>query len=157
MICVPVLRTPQMKKCVPLISKSAYSWRGTQNFINVRILRTWVFSVVDQTQPTSDIRKTLQVLSCKVCGGDSWTRTNGLTSLRSFSQVRNQVEPTSATSMVVTPHCGDHFLSVEKATDEISATGGRRWLSPNRCVHISDDLWFGIKMRPIQKSGPPQG
>ena len=23
-----------------------------------------------------DIRKTLQVLSCKVCGGDSWTRTN---------------------------------------------------------------------------------
>ena len=24
------------------------------------------------------------------CGGDSWTRTNGLTSLRSFGQVRNR-------------------------------------------------------------------
>ena len=30
----------------------------------------------DQTLPIPDIRKTLQVLSCKVYGGDSWTRTN---------------------------------------------------------------------------------
>ena len=108
-------------------------------YINVRVLKVRLFPSADQMLLILDIRKTLQVLSCKVCGGDSWTRTNGLTSLRSFSQVRNQVEPTSATSMVVTPHCGDHFLSVEKATDEISATGGRRWLSPNRCVHISCD------------------
>ena len=28
------------------------------------------------------------------------------------------LEPTSATSMVVTPHCGDHSLSVEKAADD---------------------------------------
>ena len=48
------------------------------------------------------------------------------------------LEPTSATSMVVTPHCGDHSLSVEKATDEISATGGRRRLSP---VDVNDVLY----------------
>ena len=47
-----------------------------------------------------------------------------------FSVVTVGLEPTSATSMVVTPHCGDHSLSVEKATDEIPATGGRRRLSP---------------------------
>ena len=28
------------------------------------------------------------------------------------------LEPTSASSMVVTPHCGDHSLSVEKAADD---------------------------------------
>ena len=31
----------------------------------------------------------------------------------------------SATSMVAAPHWGDCSLSVEKAADEISATGGR--------------------------------
>ena len=41
-----------------------------------------------------------------------------------------ELEPTSATSMVVTPHCGDHSLSVEKAADEIPSTGGHRRLSP---------------------------
>ena len=39
--------------------------------------------------------------------------------------------------MVVTPHCGDHSLSVEKAADEISATGGPRRLSP---VDVNDVL-----------------
>jgi len=34
------------------------------------------FLAADQTLPIPDIRKTLQVLSCKVYGGDSWTRTN---------------------------------------------------------------------------------
>ena len=76
MICVPFLRTPWMKKCVPLNSKSAYPCRGTQNFINVRVLKVRLFWAADQTLPIPDIRKTLQVLSCKVYGGDSWTRTN---------------------------------------------------------------------------------
>ncbi len=40
--------------------------------------------------------------------------------------------------MVVTPHCGDHSLSVEKAADEISATGGPRRLSP---VDVNDVLY----------------
>ena len=75
-ICVPFLRTPWMKKCVPLTSKSAYPRRGTQNFINVRVLKVRLFWAADQTLPIPDIRKTLQVLSCKVYGGDSWTRTN---------------------------------------------------------------------------------
>ena len=39
--------------------------------------------------------------------------------------------------MVVTPHCGDHSLSVEKAADEISATGGPRRLSP---IDVNDVL-----------------
>ena len=47
-----------------------------------------------------------------------------------FSVVTVGLEPTSATSMVVTPHCGDHSLSVEKAADEIPSTGGHRRLSP---------------------------
>ena len=75
-ICVPFLRTPRRKKCVPLTSKSAYPWRGTQNFNNVRILKTRASSTPDQTLSISGIRKTLQALSCKVYGGDSWTRTN---------------------------------------------------------------------------------
>jgi len=70
------LRTLWMKKCVPLTSKSAYPRRGTQNFINVRVLKVRLFWAADQTLPIPDIRKTLQVLSCKVYGGDSWTRTN---------------------------------------------------------------------------------
>ena len=37
------------------------------------------------------------------------------------------------------------LVSHEKAADEISATGGPLRLSPNRCVHISDDHWFEIK------------
>jgi hypothetical protein len=40
-------------------------------------------------------------------------------------------EPMSATDMVATPRRGARFLSVEKAADEISATGGRRRLSPH--------------------------
>ena len=75
-ICVPFLRTPRRKKCVPLTSKSAYPWRGAQNFINVRVLKVRLFPSADQTLLILDIRKTLQVLSCKVYGGDSWTRTN---------------------------------------------------------------------------------
>ena len=47
------------------------------------------------------------------------------------------LEPTSATSMVVTPHCGDHSLSVEKAADEIPSTGGHRRLSP---IDVNDVL-----------------
>ena len=43
----------------------------------------------------------------------------------------------SATSMVVTPHRGDHSLSVEKEIDEISATGGHRFLSP---IDVNDVL-----------------
>ena len=39
--------------------------------------------------------------------------------------------------MVVTPHCGDHSLSVEKGFDEISATGGHRILSP---IDVNDVL-----------------
>jgi len=39
--------------------------------------------------------------------------------------------------MVVTPHSGDHSLSDEKAADEISATGGRRRLSP---IDVNDVL-----------------
>ena len=35
----------------------------------------------------------------------------------------------SATDIGATPHCGDRFLSVEKGTDEIPATGGRQCLS----------------------------
>ena len=88
-ICVPFLRTPWMKKCVPLTSKSAYPRRGTQNFINVRVLKVRLFWAADQTLPIPDIRKTLQVVPYKVCCGDSWTRTNGLTALRLFGQVRN--------------------------------------------------------------------
>ena len=48
------------------------------------------------------------------------------------------LEPTSATSMVVTPHCGDHSLSVEKAADEIPSTGGHRRLSP---IDVNDVLY----------------
>ena len=40
--------------------------------------------------------------------------------------------------MVVTPHSGDHSLSDEKATDEISATGGPRRLSP---IDVNDVLY----------------
>ena len=47
------------------------------------------------------------------------------------------LEPTSATSMVVTPHCGDHSLSVEKAADEIPSTGGHRRLST---IDVNDVL-----------------
>ena len=75
-ICVPFLRTPLKKKCVPLTSKSAYPQRGTHNFINVRILKTLASSAADQALSIPGTRKTLQVLSCKVYGGDSWTRTN---------------------------------------------------------------------------------
>ena len=75
-ICVPFLRTPLKKKCVPLTSKSVYPQRGTHNFINVRILKTLASSAADQALSISGTRKTLQVLSCKVYGGDSWTRTN---------------------------------------------------------------------------------
>ena len=75
-ICVPFLRTPLKKKCVPLTSKSAYPQRGTHNFINVRILMTLASSAADQALSIPGTRKTLQVLSCKVYGGDSWTRTN---------------------------------------------------------------------------------
>ena len=32
----------------------------------------------------------------------------------------------SATSIVVTPHCGDHSFSVENKFFEISAAGGRK-------------------------------
>ena len=39
--------------------------------------------------------------------------------------------------MVVTPHRGDHSLSVEKEIDEISATGGHRFLSP---IDVNDVL-----------------
>lgn len=35
----------------------------------------------------------------------------------------------SATDIGATPHCGARFLSVEKEIDEISATGGHRFLS----------------------------
>ena len=42
------------------------------------------------------------------------------------------LEPMSATDMVATPHWGARSLSVEKGTDEISATGGRQFLSPPR-------------------------
>ena len=31
--------------------------------------------------------------------------------------------------MVVTPHCGDHFLSVDLRIDEISATGSHRFFA----------------------------
>ena len=75
-ICVPFLRTPLKKKCVPLTSKSAYPQRGTHNFINVRILMTLASSAADQALSIPGTRKTLQVLSCKVYGGDSWTRTS---------------------------------------------------------------------------------
>ena len=75
-ICVPFLRTPLKKKCVPLTSKSVYPQRGTHNFINVRILKTLASSAADQALSIPGTRKTLQVLSCKVYGGDSWTRTN---------------------------------------------------------------------------------
>ena len=87
-ICVPFLRTPWMKKCVPLTSKSAYPRRGTQNIINVRVLKVRLLWAADQTLPIPDIRKTLQVLSCKVCGGDSWTRTN----VRSFNRRTDALE-----------------------------------------------------------------
>ena len=40
--------------------------------------------------------------------------------------------------MVVTPHRGDHSLSVEKEIDEISATGGHRFLSP---IDVNDVLY----------------
>ncbi len=76
MICVPFLRTPRREKCVPLTSKSAYPWMGTQNCINVRVLKVRLFPAADQTLLILDIRKTLQVLYCKVYGGDSLTRTN---------------------------------------------------------------------------------
>ena len=89
-ICVPFLRTPLKKKCVPLTSKSVYPQRGTHNFINVRILKTLASSAADQALSIPGTRKTLQVLSCKVYGGDSWTRTNGLAALRLLSQVRNR-------------------------------------------------------------------
>ena len=36
----------------------------------------------------------------------------------------------AATDIVVTPHWGDHSLSVEKGFDEISRTAGHRILSP---------------------------
>jgi len=39
-------------------------------------LKVRLFPAADQTLLILDIRKTLQALSCKVCGGDSWTRTN---------------------------------------------------------------------------------
>ncbi len=53
-------------KCVPLASKSAYPWRGTQNFINVRDLDNHAKQLVDPTMLYMRIRKTLQALSCKV-------------------------------------------------------------------------------------------
>ena len=101
-ICVPFLRTPWMKKCVPLTSKSAYPRRGTQNFINVRVLKVRLFWAADQTLPIPDIRKTLQVLSCKVCGGDSWTRTNGRASLGRLTQA----------PLVLAPHDVNDVLSL---------------------------------------------
>ena len=42
----------------------------------------------------------------------------------------------SATSMVVTLHWRAHSLSVEKAADEISATGSPRRLSPIDVSHL---------------------
>ena len=40
----------------------------------------------------------------------------------------------SATDIGATPHCGARLLSVEKEIDEISATGGHRFLSHGRRV-----------------------
>jgi hypothetical protein len=54
-----------------------------------------------------------------------------------FSVVTVGLEPTSATSLAVTPHCGDHSLSVEKAADEIPSTGGHRRLST---IDVNDVL-----------------
>ena len=42
----------------------------------------------------------------------------------------------SATSMVVTPHCGDHSLSVDLTSDEISATGGRQRFARSHLVLV---------------------
>ena len=49
----------------------------------------------------------------------------------------SETKTCSATDIVVTPHCGAHSLSVEKAACEISSTGGRRRLSlfnASRCL-----------------------
>ena len=43
----------------------------------------------------------------------------------------------SANFIVVTPHRGDHSLKFEKEIDEISATGGHRFLSP---IDVNDVL-----------------
>ena len=36
------------------------------------------------------------------------------------------IDALTAISMVVTPHCGAHSLSIDLTSDEISATGGRQ-------------------------------
>ena len=123
-ICVPFLRTPWMKKCVPLTSKSEYPRRGTRNFINVRVMKVRLFWAADQTLPIPDIRKTLQVLSCKVCCGDSWTRTNGLTALRLFGQVRNTRLASLPLAILV------YSLRFRLAS---SSTAGASAPRPNRC------------------------
>ena len=49
----------------------------------------------------------------------------------------------SATDIGVISHCGARFLSVEKGTDEISATGGRQCLSHSLPLRRSNRPPFG--------------
>ena len=74
--CVPFLRTPRMKKCVPLTSKSAYPWRGTQNYLNVRIFNRQPALDLIRLPEAIELRKPSQNCPVRACGGDSWTRTN---------------------------------------------------------------------------------
>ena len=81
------------------------------------------------------------------CGFDSWTRTNGLTSLRSFSQVRNR--RTAALERRL-------YLLLTTLPPRFIPHCGRFGSAPNRCVHISHGRWFE-QPAIYAKTGPPEG
>ena len=72
-----------------------------------------------------------------------------------FFVEHRRFELLSATSMVAAPHWGDCSLSVEKAADEISATGGRRRLSPSTAAVIVCDQKFNFHTHQSQNPEPP--
>ena len=65
-----------MKKCVLLTSKSAYPWRGTQNYLNVRIFNRQPALDLIRLPEAIELRKPSQDCPVRACGDDSWTRTN---------------------------------------------------------------------------------
>ena len=47
--------------------------------------------------------------------------------------------------MVVTPHCGDHFLSVDLRIDEISATGSHRFFAHAGLPPLVEMILMGVE------------
>ncbi len=61
---------------VRTFAKTAYPWRGTQNYLNVRIFNRQPALDLIRLPEAIELRKPSQDCPVRACGGDSWTRTN---------------------------------------------------------------------------------